>query len=148
NHVEVDLITDLVAARWRLRRVWRYETALLDVEMDSSAEEFEGKYEQWDEDMRGAEAFAKLTNESRTLTAAHNFERRLSHSYRRTLDQLLELQSKSKNHKTNGPTDKNPPPIATNQGPMAPESPEYEAKTILELIPILEPTKILEEATN
>ena len=33
NQVEIDLVSDMVAARWRLRRIWRYETAMLDIEM-------------------------------------------------------------------------------------------------------------------
>src|SRR5207248_10350790 len=37
NQVEIDLVSDIVAARWRLRRIWRYETAMLDIEMDSQA---------------------------------------------------------------------------------------------------------------
>src|SRR5439155_10039339 len=37
NQIEVDLIADRVAARWRLRRIWRLKTAMLDFEMDSRA---------------------------------------------------------------------------------------------------------------
>ena len=33
NQMEVDIVSDIVAARWRLRRMWRYQTAILDVEM-------------------------------------------------------------------------------------------------------------------
>jgi hypothetical protein len=41
NAMEVDLVSDIVAARWRLRRIWRYQTAMLDVEMDLQAPEYE-----------------------------------------------------------------------------------------------------------
>src|SRR5437868_1602346 len=40
NQVETDLVADIVAARWRLRRIWRYQTAMLDIEMDVQAPEF------------------------------------------------------------------------------------------------------------
>jgi hypothetical protein len=30
NPVELDLVSDMVAARWRLRRIWSYQSALLD----------------------------------------------------------------------------------------------------------------------
>src|SRR5258705_166343 len=46
NQVEVDLVADIVAARWRLRRIWRYETALIDIEMDAQAPDFEKKVRQ------------------------------------------------------------------------------------------------------
>src|SRR5712692_5642302 len=41
NQIEIDLSADMVAARWRLRRIWRYETAMLDIEMDFQAPDFE-----------------------------------------------------------------------------------------------------------
>ena len=28
NQVDIDLVADMVAARWRRRRIWRYETAM------------------------------------------------------------------------------------------------------------------------
>jgi hypothetical protein len=48
NQVEVDLISEMVAARWRLRRVWRYETAILDIEMDAQAPDFEKRFATYD----------------------------------------------------------------------------------------------------
>jgi hypothetical protein len=45
NQIEIDLISEMVAARWRLRRVWRYETAILDIEMDAQADDFEKRYQ-------------------------------------------------------------------------------------------------------
>src|SRR5438128_7991157 len=60
NQIEIDLIADMVAARWRLRRIWRYETAMLDIEMDSQAPDFEKRFEKYDEDMRGGAAFTAL----------------------------------------------------------------------------------------
>ena len=35
NQMEIDIVCDIVAARWRLRRIWRHQTAMLDVEMDT-----------------------------------------------------------------------------------------------------------------
>jgi hypothetical protein len=52
NQMEIDLVSDIVANRWRLRRTWRYQTAILDVEMATQAPEFEKRHEQFDEDKR------------------------------------------------------------------------------------------------
>ena len=35
NTMEIDLVSDIVATRWRLRRMWQYQTAMLDVEMEA-----------------------------------------------------------------------------------------------------------------
>ena len=93
NQVESGLVAEIVAARWGLFRVWRYETAMLDVEMDRSAEDFEKKFETFDEDMRGADAFSKLSNRSGALTATLQFDKHFGRTFRRTLDQLRRLQS-------------------------------------------------------
>ncbi len=61
NQMELDIVCDIAAARWRLRRIWRYQTAMIDVEMDNQAPEFEKRYATYDEDMRGAAAFSALT---------------------------------------------------------------------------------------
>ena len=61
NQMELDIVCDIAAARWRLRRIWRYQTAMIDVEMDNQAPEFEKRYQTYDEDMRGAAAFSALT---------------------------------------------------------------------------------------
>jgi hypothetical protein len=60
NAMEVDLVSDIVAARWRLRRMWRYQTAIIDVEMATQSPEFEKRWEIFDEDMRGATAFSSI----------------------------------------------------------------------------------------
>ena len=39
-----DLVADIVAARWRLRRMWNYENAMLDVEMDLNSAEFAKRF--------------------------------------------------------------------------------------------------------
>src|ERR1700719_4429580 len=40
NQMEIDLVSDIVAARWRLRRMERYETVMLDEEIDTLGPEF------------------------------------------------------------------------------------------------------------
>ena len=88
NQIEVDLISEMVAARWRLRRVWRYETALLDMEMDAQAPDFEKRFQTYDEDMRGGLAFATLVDKSRGLANTIRFDIHLSRTYRKSLDEF------------------------------------------------------------
>jgi hypothetical protein len=88
NQIEVDLISEMVAARWRLRRVWRYETALLDIEMDAQASDFEKRFQTYDEDMRGGLAFATLVDKSRGLANTIRFDIHLSRTYRKSLDEF------------------------------------------------------------
>jgi hypothetical protein len=88
NQVEVDLISDMVAARWRLRRVWRYETAMLDMEMDAQSPDFEKRFQTFDEDMRGGLAFSSLVDKSKGLSTVLRFDIHLSRTYRKALDEL------------------------------------------------------------
>jgi hypothetical protein len=108
NQIEVDLISEMVAARWRLRRVWRYETAILDLEMDSQSPGFEKRFETPDEDVRGAMAFATLVDKSSGLATTLRFDIHLSRTYRRALDQFrmmrkFPLGSKLQNEPTEPP---------------------------------------------
>ena len=62
---QTDLVADMVSARWKLRRVERYQTAMLDMEMDAQAPEFEKRFLTYDEDMRGSQAFAALATKEK-----------------------------------------------------------------------------------
>jgi hypothetical protein len=86
--IEVDLVSEMVAARWRLRRVWRYETAMLDMEMDAQSPDFEKRFQTFDEDMRGGLAFSSLVDKSKGLSTVLRFDIHLSRTYRKALDEL------------------------------------------------------------
>ena len=92
NQIEVDLLADIVAARWRLRRIWRFETAMLDIEMDSQAPDFEKRFEKYDEDMRGGVAFSSLTDKSHGLSTALRYDIHLSRTCRSSLRGLYRLR--------------------------------------------------------
>jgi hypothetical protein len=103
NQIEIDLISDMVAARWRLRRIWRFETAMLDIEMDSQAPDFEKRFEKYDEDMRGGAAFAALSDKSKGLAAALRYDIHLSRTYRRSLQELYRLRGAGLKNKPTEP---------------------------------------------
>src|SRR6266849_2908864 len=104
NQIEIDLIADIVAARWRLRRIWRYETAMLDIEMDSQAPDFEKRFEKYDEDMRGGAAFSALADKSKGLSTALRYDIHLSRTYRRSLQELDRLKGAGLKNKPTKPS--------------------------------------------
>jgi hypothetical protein len=95
NQVEIDLVSDMVAARWRLRRIWRYETAMLDIEMDAQSVDFEKRFVTRDEDMRGSLAWAALVDTGKGLGTAMRYEVHLSRVYRRALAELQKIAKRT-----------------------------------------------------
>jgi hypothetical protein len=67
DEVELDLILEMVACRWRLRRIMSVETAMVDIEMDDEDEALAKDRGAVDEVCRIALAFTKLS-EGRGLT--------------------------------------------------------------------------------
>src|SRR5262249_58422022 len=109
------------AARWRLRRIWRFETAMIDIEMDAQAPDFEKRFEKYDEDMRGGAAFSALADKSGGLSTALRYDIHLSRTYRRSLQELYRLRG---TRLQNEPTE--PPKSAVE---WQKTSPERRAKT-------------------
>jgi|SRR5437879_6219555 len=94
NPMEVDLTSVMVAARWRLRRIWRYETAILDIEMDYQAPDFEKRFERYDEDRRGCAAFSTQADKSRELSTVLRYDIHFGQVYTRSLEELRRLRNK------------------------------------------------------
>ena len=92
NKMEIDIVCDIVAARWRLRRIWRYQTAMLDVEMDNQTPAFEKRYQTFDEDMRGAAAFSAIVDNSKGYVTALRTDVHLTRIYRTAVDDLRRLR--------------------------------------------------------
>jgi hypothetical protein len=103
NQIEVDVVADMVAARWRLRRIWRFETAMLDIEMDFQAPDFEKRFEEYDEDMRGGVAFSALADKSKGLSTALRYDIHLSRTCRRSLQDLNRLRGAGLQNKPTEP---------------------------------------------
>jgi hypothetical protein len=93
NPIEIDPVSNIVAARWHLRRIWRYETAMIDIEMDSQTPDFEKRFEKYDEDMPGGAAFPALADKSKGLSTALRYDIHLCRTYRGSLEQLRRLRS-------------------------------------------------------
>src|SRR6266849_3578833 len=59
--VEMDLVVDMVNAKWQQRRVQKFETELFDQEMDEHKEELDESYESYDETFEQTHAFHAYT---------------------------------------------------------------------------------------
>jgi hypothetical protein len=85
---ESDLVEEMVAARWRTRRMWTIETGLLNAEVVAQA----AKTDNPDPGVHLASAFQSLADDSRSLALASRYEARLQRLYDRAYKTLRELQ--------------------------------------------------------
>src|SRR6185369_496940 len=92
--VEMDLVDDMVNARWRLRRIAIMQTAAFDLQMDKDEAELKKGFQQIDEPTRLVVAFGKLSNEGNTLQLLMRYETTYSRMYDRAMKALQQLQSK------------------------------------------------------
>ena len=72
--VEMDLIDQMVASQWRLRRIWRMQTAALDLKMDQQEAEIAKAFKQIDQTTRVSVAFTALANEEKALDLYLRYE--------------------------------------------------------------------------
>jgi hypothetical protein len=100
SQVELDLVHDIVGARWRLNRVLALESAGLDLEMDKQRPEVERKYSRIDEPTRCALAFHALAESSPSLAILGRHETRLRRIIDRATAELRRLQNERINANT------------------------------------------------
>jgi hypothetical protein len=96
---EQDIVEEMVACRWRTRRMWTIETGLLNAEILAQA----AKSDTPDPDMNLASAFRSLTDDSRSLALASRYEARLQRLYDRAYKTLRELQQARKSEEPTPP---------------------------------------------
>jgi hypothetical protein len=114
DDVEMDLVHEMVAALWRLRRMRGIETALFDLEMDRQEEDIEKDFSHIDEPTRTAVAYTSLANNSNTLSLYLRYESTFRRSFDRALANLLHLRAT-----LSAPTDA--PTAGTPDTPAAPK---------------------------
>jgi hypothetical protein len=85
---ERELVEEIAAARWRLRRAWTVETGLFDIEMDRQAPALEETWDAFDEGTRLASAFTALADETRSLALLSRYETRLRRNFERAVSNL------------------------------------------------------------
>jgi len=87
---ESQLVDQMIAARWRIRRLWTIETALLDSEIHRRQQEHADP----DSAVELAEAFRTLADDSRSLHLISRYESRLHRIHGQAHEALRELQNK------------------------------------------------------
>ncbi len=92
DNVEMDLVDQMVAAQWRLRRIWCMQTAALDLKMDRQEEEIAKTFTHIDQATRTTVAFTTLANEEKCLETLLRYETQFTRMYQRALNILLRLQ--------------------------------------------------------
>ena len=93
DEVELELVTEKVAARWRLRCIWLIQTAAIDLQMDRMDAEIAKTFKTIDQATRTVVAVGKLVNEDKTLEVLHRYEVSYTRMYERALKTLRNLQA-------------------------------------------------------
>ena len=93
DDAEFLLVEEIVAAKWRLRRLWACENRLLSFETDRMEADLNDKFENMDIATRVALAYKENCDNSRAMSNLQRHEARLSREARLADKQLRELQA-------------------------------------------------------
>jgi hypothetical protein len=110
---EIDLVQEMVNAKWRQRRLWAIETDLLEDEMLQQTAKLEKDGTGYDQITPLSFAYAELASKSLPFLSRH--ESRLERAYYRALKTLLELQRLRKANQNLQERTQPPPPEAPNE---------------------------------
>ncbi|MEP6537657.1 MAG: hypothetical protein ABJF23_20145 [Bryobacteraceae bacterium] len=89
DEVEMNLVDEMVAARWRQQRAWAIQTAALDLQMETQTVEVRG------EPARVAHAFIAMAKEEKVLELILRYEISFSRMHDRAMKELFRLREKS-----------------------------------------------------
>jgi hypothetical protein len=92
---ESDLVDQMIAATWRLRRISAVETAAIDHAMDAQRTDLDTTYKSLDPETRTHFAFQKLHKESDAVTAYQRFQAAQIRQYDRAYRNLRSLQAQT-----------------------------------------------------
>jgi len=109
--MESDLVFEIAAARWRLRRILGIETSIMDRKMSELEQDFEELFEDGSEQLRQAQAFESLANNTKVLAALARYESSLRRSYEKAVADLRRMQSERRKPET--PVQNEPKPAGT-----------------------------------
>jgi len=90
--VEMNLVDEMVAARWRQQRVWMVQTAAMDLQMDKQVDEFASSPYPVTEPTRIAMAFLAMANDEKALELLMRYETSYSRMHDRAMKTLMRLR--------------------------------------------------------
>jgi hypothetical protein len=96
---ETDIVEEMVAARWRIRRMWTIETGLFNAEILTQ------QSNPGDPDIHLASAFRVLADDSRSLALANRYEARLQRLYDRALQNSARIAASPQVRTTRAPAE-------------------------------------------
>jgi hypothetical protein len=89
---EQNLVDEMIAARWRIQRIWMIETALFDDAMNREEPASENQPDTEAARVQLAHAFHFLADDSRALSLVSRYESRFHRIFHRAYQTLRELQ--------------------------------------------------------
>lgn len=92
DEVEFDLVHQMVAATWRIRRISAMESAILDLEIHTQRPKIEEEFDEIQEYARTAFAFRTLSDTTPSLAVLGRYEVRARRAYNSALRNLQTLQ--------------------------------------------------------
>ena len=90
---ESDLVDQMIAVTWRLRRIAALESAALDITIDAARPSLDATYDQLDPETRTHFAAETLESTHRSLTGYHRMQNALARQYDRGFRNLRSLRT-------------------------------------------------------
>ncbi len=115
---EQNLVDEMFATAWRLRRATTIETALIDLEVVTEEPKLKARFDTVDGGILLASAFRSLADESRSLALVLRYEARLRRIHQQNYDMLLRLRQQRQSEPA--PPEPLPPPPAPTPPPAIP----------------------------
>ena len=92
NSLEIDLLVEMVGARWRLRRLWAMEAGTFELAVDAQYPDLQRRAPDLPENARLSLAFGKIAADDKALSLAVRYEARIRRSFERAHADLLRIQ--------------------------------------------------------
>ena len=121
NQSQADLVETMVAARWRMNRVFMMEGQMLEKEMAIQQKEVAKRFHEISSEGRLACAFETLS-QGKTLSLYLRYEAQINRTYERAFKQLQQLQSRERERAEEIPNEPKPILILPDPRPSAPIS--------------------------